>query len=114
MTHYEERCQFGALHGQCRCPDKNKAVRTIECPTPELHREAAISDRWFYGNCYICNDEQGFGGHNGRSCPTNILRSEADAVRLQRGIPRPQMCCLPWEPCGPECEAAYAEQGYKA
>lgn len=90
-VHYEERCQYGRVHGQCRCPDKNKAVRPVQCNNPE-HYEQAVSDSCTYPNCYICDNAEGFGGHNGRPCPTGILRSQADEVRAKRGVPpvRPQ------------------------
>ena len=29
--HYVEKCQHGVVHGQCRCPSRNKWVRYVPC-----------------------------------------------------------------------------------
>lgn len=112
-THYVERCQFGVVHGQCRCSSSVKSTKRILCTTPVQHGTSVVSDTWEYGNCYICNDSLGFGGHNGRQCPTGILRREADEIREGRNIPKPKLCCEPWAPCSEECEQEYADQGYQ-
>ena len=31
MTHYVEICEYGYLHGQCRCPDDDKIVKRVKC-----------------------------------------------------------------------------------
>lgn len=33
--HYQEVCEYGTVHGQCRCPNPTKTIRKIACPTPE-------------------------------------------------------------------------------
>ncbi len=30
-SHYVEKCQHGIVHGQCRCPSRNKYVRYVPC-----------------------------------------------------------------------------------
>lgn len=35
MAHYVEVCEYGHVHGQCRCADPNKAVRKVTCDNPQ-------------------------------------------------------------------------------
>lgn len=37
MSHYQEVCQYGFVHGQCRCPDPNKSTRKVDCTNPDSH-----------------------------------------------------------------------------
>lgn len=34
MSHHINVCEYGTVHGQCRCMSKDKTVRKIECPHP--------------------------------------------------------------------------------
>lgn len=43
MTHFKMVCQYDKLHGQCRCPSPNKAMRKIECTDPKNHKPASTS-----------------------------------------------------------------------
>jgi hypothetical protein len=29
--HYKEVCEYGEVHGQCRCPNEYKTVRMVKC-----------------------------------------------------------------------------------
>lgn len=33
-NHFQEVCEFGSVHSQCRCPSPTKHTRKIPCPTP--------------------------------------------------------------------------------
>lgn len=37
--HYKEVCQYGLVHGQCRCPSNDKFTRHVECDKPKQHAE---------------------------------------------------------------------------
>lgn len=32
-THFIEKCRHGVVVTQCRCSNKNKSVRIVECPS---------------------------------------------------------------------------------
>lgn len=34
-NHFQVVCEYGTVHGQCRCPGPNKATHRIDCDTPE-------------------------------------------------------------------------------
>lgn len=44
MTHHKNHCEYGYLHGQCRCPSRDKEIRIITCPTPNMHRPTVDED----------------------------------------------------------------------
>lgn len=44
MSHYKSVCQFGFVHGQCRCPDPNKTERKIECDSPKHAGEVTLPE----------------------------------------------------------------------
>lgn len=55
--HFKEVCEFGCVHGQCRCPNPSKSIRRVTCDVPEKHRtttessmigKKSIDDRFTY------------------------------------------------------------------
>lgn len=34
MAHFINMCEYGYVHGQCRCPSKDKHVNKVKCTTP--------------------------------------------------------------------------------
>lgn len=38
MSHSKNVCQYGFTHGQCRCMAKDKTVKIVDCPTPNMHK----------------------------------------------------------------------------
>ena len=36
--HFNKICEFGELHGTCRCPSDNKAVIKVPCDRPGEHK----------------------------------------------------------------------------
>lgn len=43
--HRIEKCEHGTLLGQCRCIERNKPVRLVDCPGPPICTEATRTDR---------------------------------------------------------------------
>lgn len=41
--HYKEVCQFGYMHGQCRCPDPQKTIKYVICNNDEHEKEYVAS-----------------------------------------------------------------------
>lgn len=39
-SHYKEVCQYGYVHGQCRCPSPNKTARRVACTLEVTHSAA--------------------------------------------------------------------------
>lgn len=46
-THTMDVCEFGIVHTQCRCMDKNKTVNKITCDRPGSHAEKARQEDRF-------------------------------------------------------------------
>ena len=42
--HFQSMCEYGAVHSQCRCPDKNKQVIPVKCNVPEEHSKQSCPD----------------------------------------------------------------------
>jgi hypothetical protein len=40
--HYRSECVHGIIVGQCRCPDKNKSVVIVECPSTCLRKDEPV------------------------------------------------------------------------
>lgn len=51
MSHFQEVCEHGHIHSQCRCPGP-KARISIKCPNPEeelaesLHQDRSFVNAW--------------------------------------------------------------------
>jgi hypothetical protein len=43
--HEQIVCQFGIVHGQCRCAEPNTIVRNIICNRPEEHLEMSVNKK---------------------------------------------------------------------
>lgn len=37
MSHFVKICEYGGVHGQCRCPSPNKEIRRVDCNMPNSH-----------------------------------------------------------------------------
>jgi hypothetical protein len=110
MSHYKSVCQFGFVHGQCRCPDPNKEIRRIECPFTQGHSYNKVEEQQLTVNTSgktLINPKPlvigltGFAGSGKDTVGEEFIRRGWKRVSFAAGVYALALAIDPWIEVGP-------------